>query len=378
MRWILFAKIVFMFSFAAQAAPTKPAVRLAASTPEGWQQIKTGGETMCARGAEYSFLYRPGDPQKVLVSFGQGGACWDATSCGGNLLFKDTVDSTVEDVAGKGGVYDVENPQNPYYGWTQIVIPYCTADVHLGTGDATYSKGGRSFTIHHRGGINTKAVIAWMQSQYTQVQDLVVSGCSAGSYGSIIWTPTFAEAYKSARVSQYGDSGAGVMDRLFFPQWKIEGSLAKWVPGMDPATIDWDKLTIVDVYRNTANYYSHLQFSEFNHSRDTIQKFFYNMLGGKFGTWTPQMFKIMDDTVAAATNFNYFVADGSEHCSMVNPRMYTESEDGVILADWLRKASLGERLDNVKCTSCSRMAEEEGDTHGPQKIPEEILSGENF
>lgn len=363
MKRIFCATAAFLISLAAQAAP------------EGWEQIKTGGDTLCARGAEYSFLYHAGDPAKVLVSFGQGGACWDAGSCAGSLLYKDTVQSNFDDVAGKSGVYDLNNPKNPYYGWTQVMIPYCTADVHLGNGDATYTRGGRSFVIHHRGAINAKAVIAWVQAQHAQVQDLVVSGCSAGSYGSIVWTPRFAEIYKTARISQYGDSGAGVADHLFFPQWNIQASLPNWIPGLDPATVDWEKLSIVDVYKNTANYYPLLQFSQFNHSRDTVQKFFYSMLGGRMGTWSPQMFKIMDDTSAGAANFKYFVSEGSEHCSMIRSRMYTEKEDGVVLADWLRQASLGQPLDNVKCQNCSRAAEEETDT---PELPEEIRNGKGF
>lgn len=366
MRWILLVQVIFAFASTAQAVP------------KGWEQIKPGGETRCARGAEYSFLYHAGDPQKVLVSFGQGGACWDAASCGGSLLYKDTVDSNFEDVAGRGGVYDLDNPSNPYHGWTQVVIPYCTADVHLGNGDAVYERGGRSFTIHHRGAINVKSVFSWMQAKHIEVQNLVVSGCSAGSYGSIVWTPMFAEHYKTARISQYGDSGAGVANHLFFPQWKIEESLPRWVPGMDPAAIDWNKLTIVDVYRNTASYYPQIHFSQFNHSRDTIQKFFYSMLGGSMGTWSRQMFQIMDDTTAAApNNFRYFVAQGSEHCSMVRSRMYTEREDGVVLADWMRKMSLGEPVDNVKCKNCSRLVEEGEDDVSPQ-IPPELITGQAF
>jgi hypothetical protein len=341
MRWILIVPVLLAFT------------STAFSTPPGWQSIKTGGNTMCARGAEYSFLYHEGDPNKVVVSFGQGGACWDASSCSSSILFKDTVEATTNDVTGAEGVYNLANPQNPYYGWTQVVIPYCTADVHLGNGDAQYTKDGKTFTIHHHGAINTKAVFAWLQSHYRMVNELAVAGCSAGSYGSIVWAPLLAETYRGAHITQYGDSGAGVTDHLFFPQWHIQDSLAKWIPGLDPARIDWKLLTIVDVYKSTANYYPGIHFSQFNHSRDPVQTLFYSLLGGKGGSWTPQMFKIMADTSAASANFNFFVAEGMKHCSMVRDRLYTEAEDGMILADWLRRATKGESVPNIQCKDCN-------------------------
>jgi hypothetical protein len=350
-RWILSVSGVVLTTFLVAST--------AFSAPNGWQSIKTGGNTLCARGAEYSFLYHQGDPNKVVISFGQGGACWDANTCSSKVLFKDTVEFNTGDVEGAQGVYNLANPRNPYYGWTQVMIPYCTADVHLGNADAQYTKDGKTFTIHHRGAVNTKAVLSWLHNRYPTVQELSVAGCSAGSYGSIVWSPLLAEVYKSARMSQYGDSGAGVMPRLFFPQWKVQDSLPYWIPGLDPRRIDWNKLTIVDVYKSAANYYPQIHFSQFNHSRDPIQQLFYSLFGGKPGTWTPQMFRIMDATAAAAPNFNFFVAEGMKHCSMVRDRMYTEQQDGVVLADWLRHSTRGEAVGNVNCRNCSRLANQD-------------------
>ena len=49
---------------------------LFADLADGWNTISPGGDTMCVYGTPYSFFARPADPDKVLISFPGGGACW--------------------------------------------------------------------------------------------------------------------------------------------------------------------------------------------------------------------------------------------------------------------------------------------------------------
>ena len=47
----------------------------------GWNVLRPGGETKCAKGGEYAFSVRPGASDKLLVWFEGGGACWRGEQC---------------------------------------------------------------------------------------------------------------------------------------------------------------------------------------------------------------------------------------------------------------------------------------------------------
>lgn len=329
------------------------AFQAALALPAGWKEISPGGDTLCARGGKYKFLVYPGDPQKVLVSFSGGGACWDDFTCASNQIYTDTVEKTFGTINNQEGIYNTTSASNPYKGWTHLFIPYCTGDVHLGAKDATYTDSkGLPFTIRHRGGINTRAALEWLAKNYPNPSEVNVDGCSAGSYGSIVWTPYIAETYKNAKLFQFGDSGAGIADSLFLPTWGIESSLPAWVPGLNPSVVEWDKLSLTEVYKGIAKYYPQVRFSQFNHEQDRVQTMFYAAMGGNGLDWTQRMFQSMDDIALTTPNFRYFVAPGKTHCTIINSSLYTTKSDGVVLSDWLKTAVSGQDSQNVKCLEC--------------------------
>jgi len=326
----------------------------ALALPLGWQQIKPGGDTLCARGSDFSFLVHRGDPQKILVSFAAGGACWDEFTCDSDQIFTDTAEKTFRQVDRQAGVYDLNNKNNPYKDWTQVFIPYCTGDVHMGGGDSIYTRPDKTtFKIHHRGGINTKTALKWLQENYKSAREVNIDGCSAGSYASILWTPAVSEAYPQAKIFQFGDSGAGVTDELFVSQWQLDQNLPAWIPALDPARIDWKKLNIVEIYSAIAKYYPNIRFSQFNHHKDRIQILYYAAFGGNGLDWSSRMFNNMENTINMAANFKYFVAPGKEHCSMNSSSFYSTTTDGVSLRDWLAQGSGGKDVENVKCKECN-------------------------
>lgn len=323
------------------------------AAPAGWQELKPGGETLCARGGEFAFLVRKGDPQKIVVSFSGGGACWDDFTCDSNKVYTDTVDKTYHQISRQAGIFDFANKKNPYKDWTHVFIPYCTGDVHSGSNDTTYTRPDNSrFVIHHRGAINARAVLKWITATYKTAAEINVNGCSAGSYGAILWTPSLAESYPQAKILQFGDSGAGVSPTLFFPQWGIEKALPPWIPELNPGKIQWSNLSIVDVYKAVANYYPRARFSQFNHEEDRVQTMYYAAMGGDGLEWTSRMFKNMNETSSLAGGFRYFIAPGITHCSVNNASFYTTKSDGATLRDWLSSSIAGKDAENVKCMEC--------------------------
>ena len=73
-----------------------------------FERIDGGAGTGCGRGADYSFFFRPGAANKVVVDFEGGGGCWDAVTC---LL--PTWSTTVGGPPSASGLVDNANPENP-------------------------------------------------------------------------------------------------------------------------------------------------------------------------------------------------------------------------------------------------------------------------
>ena len=128
----------------------------------GWLEIRPGGETICSRGTDYAYFVRPGKTDKVLVEFQGGGACWNPTTCSiAGAIFSEDVEDT-RAVVGlyQGGIYDHNNPDNPFQNWTHVFIPYCTGDVHWGNNVEVYTTDSSEFTIHHKGYANALSAMS--------------------------------------------------------------------------------------------------------------------------------------------------------------------------------------------------------------------------
>src|SRR5688572_5473335 len=75
------------------AVPDELAAQEPAAAQTPWTRIATGTGTGCARGTPYSFFHREGtDPDRLLIYFQGGGACWEWVSCSG--MFDATVQDT--------------------------------------------------------------------------------------------------------------------------------------------------------------------------------------------------------------------------------------------------------------------------------------------
>ncbi len=328
---------------------------------EEWQEIKAGGRTSCARGAEFSFFYRPGETNKVIVDFMGGGACWDGTTCAkDSATFTDTVDY-VRDAyrTGVEGIYDHSLAENPVKKWHHVVIPYCSGDLHWGNNDVTYTDGtGNNFLIKHRGAENVKAVLAWVAQKFLQPRKLLVTGCSAGSYASLYWTPKIKEMYKASKVMQLGDAGAGVITGDFareaFPLWQPQLSAPDWIPELDPATHDWTSLSIPEFYQKTSAYYrtKGVEFAQYNSAFDATQTFFYELMGGQPVDWSAQMIESQKTILKSSPNFHTYVAAGEEHCIIPYKRFYSMETQGVKFRDWFADFIGEKKPAPVFCKNC--------------------------
>ncbi len=319
--------------------------------------IKTGGETRCAKGAEYGFYVRPGASDRVVIDFSGGGACWDDTTCVLSEVVSPLFSPEVQDSPAPVGIYDHDKAENPLRDWTHVFIPYCTGDVHWGNNVQDYAGPSGPITLQHVGAVNARAVLDWVYREFAAPERAFVTGCSAGSYGSVLWSAHVREHYKAGptAVAQFGDAGAGIITDTFFAasstSWKPQSAYPTWIG-------DFSKYTALsDMYVAIADHYAApgTLFSQVTTRLDQTQVQFYSFMQGEGGAegWSQKMlasYKAIDD---GTDNFASYVASGDLHCSINRDEFYTISENNVKLVDWVAQLAGGTLPANAACPDCT-------------------------
>ena len=269
---------------------------------------------------------------------------------------KPTFRSDINDLLGAGpdsaGIFNFDREDNPYNSWTHVYVPYCTGDVHWGDNDQTYTRNGvESFTIRHRGAVNAKSALQWMQEYIQEPDQVVVTGCSAGSYGSIYWTPYVRELFADADFSQLGDAGAGVLTENFkvnyFPNWNPDAHAADWIEGIDPAANDWAAMPFTNLYESIGRYYPGIRLAQYNADKDLVQRLFYKIMGGSIFSWKQKMLTSMQVLSAALPQFRYYISGKRKHCITDDASFYRISRRGFSFRDWMESYIHGDPVTDV-------------------------------
>ncbi len=353
-------------------------IAIAGSLPDEWTEINPAGfefngltpSCSCAPGTsdgEFTFFVKGGKKNNIVVFFQGGGACWDLMNC---VYFptytqqqQEVLPMFTDDMAGYG-LFDQTKKNNPFKDWGFVYIPYCTGDLFWGANDAQYGP----FTIKHRGFVNFKAVLNYLENNTNYPGKIFVTGSSAGSYGATLAFPFIKQAFKWSNVYLLGDAGAGVMTGSTFPtqgilNWNVQ--MPDWIfpGGYNPS------LTMPVVYSAIAAEYPLSRLAQYTTAFDQTQIFFYNVmlnitdptlwydpakLGYAAYVWNPTMLYYSYSTAAASPNYRYYIGAGTVHTIMMDPKFFTESSaDGVSFVDWVNKMiNTPNKWNNAECTNC--------------------------
>ncbi|CAK9008135.1 Protein dispatched homolog 1 (Protein chameleon) [Durusdinium trenchii] len=329
-----------------------------ASLEEGvWTEMRPGGDTLCARGTPYAFFVKKGAPgAPIIFEFEGGGACWNPSTCQkATSTFKDTVEDTRAAFQrirrGEQRPSGLMDELGPYSSFTHIFQAYCTGDLHWGNNTVEYTD---SLTIRHRGAVNVKAMLDWVAAEVPEAPRALVTGCSAGSYGSLFHGANIAKLFEdqgfSTKLYQMGDSGMGIISDTFlvesFPSWKAnETSLfPEFVaPGGTPLPIDVSSLSLPLLYQWVANRFetNGFVFSQFSAAYDWNQAFFTKTI--EVGSsqevfsvdkisWNTKMETAYVPFDGVAPNLHRIIGPGDYHCAVPGNRFWNvDAGNGVKL-----------------------------------------------
>ncbi len=335
-----------------------------------WTQISPGGDTICSNGTPYSFFARPADEpsDELLIHFQGGGACWFGENCDLDTFptYDPFVDESDNPGAQPAGIFDFENSSNPFQSYNMVMAPYCTADVHIGNADTTYEVNAgeddaSEVTIHHRGYINATSVLNWTFANVENPDTVFVTGCSAGSIPSPLYTQFVAEAYPNARIEQLGDAAGGYRDQelagVVFEAWGTQGILPE-----NYAEIPVDTLNFETFYIQSSTLLPEATFSQYNAAGDDVQEQFLT-LGGVSDFVLQDLLEanFADIEAGDGDNFFSFMTGGDGHCVTVTPEFYTVAVDGMPFVEWVRSLAAGETIETVACTDCDTLETVEGE-----------------
>jgi glyoxylase-like metal-dependent hydrolase (beta-lactamase superfamily II) len=360
-----FATLLAIFVFSAcQPESTTPASDApqstgtpteASATPTDWQKISPAANTTCSDGSPYSFFVRQGDPNKLLVYFQGGGACWFRQNCDPQMSPSYSIQVGNIDRA-NFGIFNLDNPDNPFKDHTTVFAPYCTADVHMGASDTVYppvEEGQTDLVIRHQGRANVEAVLQWTYEHVPSPQSIFVTGSSAGAIPSPLYTALIADHYVNARIAQLGDGAGGYRrtnnDSRPDEQW---GTFDFITQEQGFANLRPETMTYESLYIAAAQAHPDITFAEYDAAEDAVQKRFLSMSGQKDVALQQAIEANHADIRREVGNFSSYIAGGDSHTILGRPEFYTLASNGVAIRHWVAALANFETVENVTCAPC--------------------------
>lgn len=342
---------------AADTTTTAPTDETATAVEAGaWEQHVPGGDCQCGDGSEFSFWSRAADPEKVLLYFQGGGACFSLETCDPADPTYTLVADGSQATASDSGVFALDNPDNPFRDWSIVFVPYCTGDVHLGDNTTTYGPG---VTVNHKGYVNAKAAFDYMVDAFPDAAEVFVTGSSAGGVPAPLFGGLASDAYPEADVAVLADASGAYPDNppvneAIGTLWGTYNNVPDWPEneGLEPADY-----SIPGLFVQSGLHDPDIRFGRYDNAYDEVQQTFSSLAGLSDGDLLDIIQAneagIEEDGVPVAS----YIAPGTDHTILGSNGMYDLEVEGVSFLDWLNDFVAGEDVPDVVCTDCEAPAD---------------------
>jgi hypothetical protein len=299
-----------------------------------WTWVDVPGSA-CSDGSETGIAVNRGDDDReVLLVLDGGGACWDTITCFTAQLAKPgpygsaEFDRQREEVA--GSVLDRSAPANPFARATLVFVPYCTGDVHAGDAVQSYPRAPRRY--HHKGRVNVARALDFLQGALPAPAKVVVSGASAGGFGSVLAFDEVRRRWPLSRGYLVDDSGPPLVGNdinaalraAWFVSWRLDESVLPLCPA---CATDLSRLFPV-----LAEKYPDDRFALLSSTRDQVIRSFVLLDAAAFEA---AILRLADERIAPLAQARTFLVPGTSHTMIGRPDAFVA--DGIPLTEWLRR-----------------------------------------
>jgi hypothetical protein len=329
----------------------------AETVPNGaWDSLRfdpADAKAICLRGDPYRVEVRHGTNNNVLLYLEGGGACWNNQSC----WETPTAKLTAEPLFG-AGIFELDNPDNPFKDWNIVYVPYCDGSVFSGDNVADYD----GKPTYHHGLQNLSAAVTAMRAAFPAPDAIAVAGSSAGGYGTFAGYGVTRVAYPDTPIVTLNDSGPGLQNpddtvnagervtnwrytQLIPPSCTRCGEqvtyLTEWALERDPTL--------------RVGYYSNLG--------DAIIRTFNNL---SREAYEALLVGVTDDIHGRQPErFQRFFIQGEDHTVLASPTFYTTEIGGTTVREWTADLLAGGPLWQDLIEGFADLSEEIGGGNGP-------------
>lgn len=341
-------------------ASTPPSAAPTTTEPEPvdeaeWVTHSTEEPCQCADGSEYVFHTLDRDPDKVMLYYQGGGACFTEEMCSfTNGTYKVTTGENDHPVRGGGGIFDFDNPDNPLADWSIVFMPYCTGDVFLGDATTTY---GEDLVIEHRGAANARHGLDHVAEKYSDAERLFVTGSSAGGVPAPLIGGLASDVLAATEIAVLADASGGypsnpVTNSVIGTLWGTASNVPDWpeLAGLDPSLFG-----IPDLFTHSGQHDPSIRMARYDNAFDQVQMSFSQLAGLDGG-----LLAVLDANEAmieaGGVNLDVYVAPGADHTILGSDDLYDLEVGGVAFIDWLTTFVGGSSPGDVRCVECEQAA----------------------
>ena len=323
---------------------------------EQWDRIVAPPDCMCSDASEFALFVRHASASKVLLFFQGGGACFDVDGCDPTSgLYLPRVLPPAALGTGKG-IFDFDNPDNPFADFSVVFVPYCTGDVHLGNSVHDYGVNdvGSEVIVHHNGYVNGTQAVTTLVELFPDADQIVVAGESAGGVPTPLYAGLVHDQLADARITVIADGSGAYPDvpsinAFIGGLWGTVNAIPDWPENADATAENW---SLPGLFVRASAHDPAITFARHDYAFDKTQAFF----GALAGVDADQLVTLIDlnETqieASGATLFS-FISPGNAHTVLSKPAFYTETLDGTSLRDWVAALVAGTPVTDVHCTEC--------------------------
>ncbi|WP_161992011.1 pectin acetylesterase-family hydrolase [Flagellimonas algicola] len=277
----------------------------------------------CIFGTEYyTAVKHKSEASKNVIFYMQGGgACWPGVD-------ECKTEISSEDVGYVDGLgYVIDGSLND---WNTVFAPYCDGSVHSGDNAADYDNDGEE--DHWFWGFrSTSAAVALTKKLYPDVDKMLITGCSAGGYGTIFATMLLRLQYPDTQFYVLNESGPGLQDpadqttkKLVQETWKYDAFM--------PDNCAECKDQMMYLYDWMLRYDSNLKIGLYSSYKDEV-------IGEDYLRMTPDSYSSLLLSTSGKiqaknpNRFKRFFINGSSHCV----ESWKYKVKGVNLTQWVEQ-----------------------------------------
>ncbi len=194
----------------------------------------TGDGPQCLAGGEYTMATRDAGSENLVIFLQGGGACWSE--------FCQATPAAAPGIP-EVGILDQTREDNPVRDWDLAYFPYCDGGLHASDADRDVDLDGDGNVELQRGLRNLSAALDVAVNTFPSPKRILLTGESAGGFGTIFATPLVRYLYPDVRIDVVNDSGVGVArpDQPEFLQMLLEEwNMGAFLPESCPDCLDDD------------------------------------------------------------------------------------------------------------------------------------------